>query len=320
MEMLTDKELLGKLTIAIPVYNELEFIGKTIDSCIEQAGQVWIYDNCSTDGTSEICAEYARKFPHVTHIRHEKNIGAFENFRLPLFACQTEYFQWLGAHDMLGKDYSLNLLRVAEKDPSSALAFGRIECVDENGLKLKIKDKTRYTEKMLRDNPFERMKTLLLDLRNCLILHGVFKTEQARKSWMSDRCIGFDDSVLLKAASLGKFGYAKKSTLFVREFPTYRKNVDNRQRQADIIIGTEEKPIEKNLNQMVAQMIEITTSVPQYRDNLAEGFQVLDCIRKRYLEPKKEMKARRNKIIFLFLFFFVFASFLTISYFYLKHP
>jgi protein O-GlcNAc transferase len=314
--MLTDKELLQKLTIAVPVYNGHEFISKTLDSCVNQAGQIWIYDNCSDDGTSEICAEYARKFSHIKYVRHEKNIGAFENFKRPLFDCQTEYFQWLGAHDILGKDFSLNLVREAEKDTAISLAFGRIVCIDEKGDVLKRKNKSHYTEKMLDDDPLERMKAYLLNLRDCYIFHGVFRTEQARKAWVDVHCIGFDDAILLKAVAAGKLAYTENSVFFVRDFPVYRKNIDSRKRQSEEHVSKGEKPLATNLNQMIALMIETVTSLPQYADSMSKGFQVLDAIRKRYVDSKQERIARRNRIILATLSFLVFISLLATSYLY----
>ena len=98
--------LLEKLTIAIPVFNDAKYIGATLQSCINEAAKIVIYDNCSTDGTSDICAELARKYPHVTHIRHPENVGAFENFKRGLAGCQTEYFCWIGSHDLLAPGYA----------------------------------------------------------------------------------------------------------------------------------------------------------------------------------------------------------------------
>ena|SRR5690606_12495316 len=110
--------LLKKLTIGIPVYNEKKFILQTLESCVLQAGTILISDNCSTDGTSDICEEFANSHSNVFYTRNDSNIGMLENFKRPLFQCETEYFQWLGAHDILDKNYTLPLLEAAEQDAS----------------------------------------------------------------------------------------------------------------------------------------------------------------------------------------------------------
>ena len=292
------EKVLQKLTIGIPVYNDKEFIEKTLDSCVHQAGHILIYDNSSNDGTSEICTEYARKFPHIHHVRHDKNIGAYENFKRLLFDCQTPYFQWLGSHDILGEGLTLQLLHALEADPSAAMAFGRITWIDEKGTVRKKKSKLRYTEKMLSDSPFERMKFLLSHLRDCFIIYGVFRTELAQKSWPDVPCIGTDDAMLLKAAALGKFIYVENVAFFARTFPVYRKDKDSRKRQSAVLLDKDGNSSPPTLNRMVSQMIETVTAMPQYADNLAQGFHVFDSIRKRYLEPREERRKRRNRILF----------------------
>ncbi len=41
--------------------------------------EITILDNCSTDGSSQLCEEYAKKYSNVKHIRHRKNIGGNAN-------------------------------------------------------------------------------------------------------------------------------------------------------------------------------------------------------------------------------------------------
>jgi glycosyltransferase involved in cell wall biosynthesis len=321
-ELYTDNELLSKLTLAIPVYNEKNYIRQTLDSCINQAGTIWIYDNASDDGTSDICAEYAERFPHVTHIRNEKNINAFNNFRTPLFACTTEYFQWVGSHDILGSDFALPLLKELEKDASTVLAFGRIVHIDEEGKHLKKKSRSYYSSRLQSENPLHRMQTMLSNLRDCFIIHGVFRTKILQEAWSDTACIGFDDALLLKAAALGKFAFKPECTFYARNFPRIRKEVDTQKRRAGLM-SLEPESTANSLVAMTALMMETVTSCPQYKKDLTEGFKVFQQIYLRFFEPRKERKARRNKKILLYLAFFTSAALLLtylISRYFLSAP
>jgi predicted O-linked N-acetylglucosamine transferase (SPINDLY family) len=97
-----------KITIAIPVFNDQDYIERCIDSALEQSSElvkIIIADNHSSDNTSEICQSYAKKYEHVTYIRHNTNIGGFENFRYLAEQCDTEYFMWLASDDWISKDF-----------------------------------------------------------------------------------------------------------------------------------------------------------------------------------------------------------------------
>ena len=73
-----------KLQIVCLAYNQAEFIRDTLDGFVMQKTnfpfEALIGDDCSTDGTSEIIAEYAVKYPNIIkHIKRKKNMGAQAN-------------------------------------------------------------------------------------------------------------------------------------------------------------------------------------------------------------------------------------------------
>jgi glycosyltransferase involved in cell wall biosynthesis len=57
-----------------------------------------ILDNASTDGTSELCKEYAAKFPNINYIRHNKNIGGNANIARAFELAKKEYV-WIICDD-----------------------------------------------------------------------------------------------------------------------------------------------------------------------------------------------------------------------------
>lgn len=77
-------------------YNHAPYIRQALDSFLMQKTtfpyEIIIADDCSTDGTSAICAEYAAKYPDkIRHIRGEYNVGGVENERRAIEAAQGEY-------------------------------------------------------------------------------------------------------------------------------------------------------------------------------------------------------------------------------------
>ncbi len=97
-------DLKDKVTIGIPVYNEVRFIRETLESAIIQGATVIVSDNASTDGTSEICREYADR-GLIKYIRQNGNIGSWGNFSYLALNSTNPYFMWLGGHDLLSSGY-----------------------------------------------------------------------------------------------------------------------------------------------------------------------------------------------------------------------
>jgi len=63
------KDDLRDLTVCILTYNHVNNISLAIESVLEQETtytyEIWLLDDCSTDGTLAICEEYARKYPDL---------------------------------------------------------------------------------------------------------------------------------------------------------------------------------------------------------------------------------------------------------------
>ena len=71
------------ITVGIPTFNSEDVLSKAIESVLDQTFknfQLIISDNASTDSTSTICMEYAKKDHRVKYIKQEKNIFLWPNF------------------------------------------------------------------------------------------------------------------------------------------------------------------------------------------------------------------------------------------------
>ena len=62
------------VTIVMPAFNEVKFIGKAIGSAIHQAQRVIVCDNDSTDGTKDIYPQFL-KYKNFQLIQQPKNMG-----------------------------------------------------------------------------------------------------------------------------------------------------------------------------------------------------------------------------------------------------
>ena len=100
------------ISVAITTYNHEHYISQAIDSVLWQKCdvpiEIVISDDCSTDGTSEICAQYAKKYPSkIMYIRNRTNMGLLENYKQLFKRCSGDYIAWLDGDDYWCDDEKL---------------------------------------------------------------------------------------------------------------------------------------------------------------------------------------------------------------------
>ena len=124
------------VTIGVPVYNDIKYVGLALADIQAQTYdniQIIISDNCSTDGSDEICRRYAAQNPRITYIRQQHNIGPHANFRYLLDGAQGEYFMWAASDDRWDKDFVESLVCALEDAPGASVAFCPYVEIDEEG-------------------------------------------------------------------------------------------------------------------------------------------------------------------------------------------
>lgn len=97
------------LTIIVFTYNHYKYIDKCLDSLLNQKTNylylIDIWDDCSTDGTSEVCRKYSELFPNlIRYTRQERNTFTNKNVKdvqsYKAFASiKTKYFCTIDGDD-----------------------------------------------------------------------------------------------------------------------------------------------------------------------------------------------------------------------------
>jgi len=96
-----------KVSVSIITYNHEKYIGKAIDSVLEQQTdfdyEIIIGDDCSTDSTKKILQEYQNKHPKkiqlILHPQRYKGIPGRLNNITNLYACRGKYVAMLDGDD-----------------------------------------------------------------------------------------------------------------------------------------------------------------------------------------------------------------------------
>lgn len=104
--VLSDDNLVANpiVSVAIITYNHRRFLSQCIESVLSQITdfdfEIVIADDCSTDGTREICMEYQKRHPQrVKLILQDENVGLINNYGALLRACRGEYIAQISGDD-----------------------------------------------------------------------------------------------------------------------------------------------------------------------------------------------------------------------------
>lgn len=138
------------VSIIVPVYQVKEYIGECVESLLAQTYtnlEILLVDDGSTDGSGEICDEYAAKDSRV-RVVHQKNQGAAGARNTGLNLAVGEYVAFVDSDDVITCTYVKELYRLIKKYHAdiAACAYAR----DEKEKGSNISELCMSSEQMLR--------------------------------------------------------------------------------------------------------------------------------------------------------------------------
>ena len=173
---------MAKVHIGIPTLNGAAFIGECLACLANQTFQdfeVFISDNASTDGTSEICADFARRDARFHHMRAPATIPWANSFSRALDLTSAPYFMWRADDDLADADYLERLVEQLDAHPDAELAVAPI---------LRVIDKPGGAQTLF-DLPdadgligLERLERILLGCHPSWF-YGLWRRESGRVHW-----------------------------------------------------------------------------------------------------------------------------------------
>ncbi|MCT0016662.1 glycosyltransferase family 2 protein [Lactococcus lactis subsp. lactis] len=138
--MYVEQSLRPFFSIIMPVYNVEKFVAESIDSVINQTFQDFeliIVDDGSTDGSSDICEDYARNYPDKIKLFHQKNQGLLQTRRNGLKKAIGNFIVHLDSDDCLRLDSLKKITEIINKTKCDLTFF---DCSDEPTFSHKTRD------------------------------------------------------------------------------------------------------------------------------------------------------------------------------------
>jgi glycosyltransferase involved in cell wall biosynthesis len=126
-----------KLSVAMVTYNHERFIGQAIESILGQEVnfdyEIVIGEDCSTDGTRAIVADFARRFPgRIVVLWRKRNLGAMRNAAGTYAACNGQYVAVLQGDDYwTSKDKLQKQVNFLDSHPEWAICCSRAQVKNE---------------------------------------------------------------------------------------------------------------------------------------------------------------------------------------------
>jgi glycosyltransferase involved in cell wall biosynthesis len=213
--------------IGLPVYNSAKYLPKLLDSIVNQTYPhitVYLSDDCSNDGSAEICRDYAERDKRIKYSRNVENIGANLNNRKVLASASTDYFMFSRGHEILSPNLVEECLHTLEQDQESVLAFATTKWIDKE-------------DNLVPNKPIGYFDTRGFDVvTRCALVfwgnwdlyYGLSRTSVLRNIRTNENIIGNDVISLLEKALLGSFAHASSAVRYRRYLysgETYEKRM-----------------------------------------------------------------------------------------------
>ena len=128
----------NRVIIGLPVYNAQKHIVAAIESHLSQSFadfELLIADNCSTDATLEISADYARRDKRIKVLTSERNRGnRWNHLRLiEAISNPQQYFRWAGGDDIMGPGLLQAMVDVLDSRPEVSAVMPDTKNIDDQG-------------------------------------------------------------------------------------------------------------------------------------------------------------------------------------------
>lgn len=204
-----------KISIIIPSYNKVKYIGSTLDSIVFQKYpncEVIIQDGGSKDGTLEVIKEYAKRWPFIKW-ESKADRGQVDAINKGLRKSTGEIATFINADDVYLKGAFKLIAEGYLKNPSKLWFVGKGVVIDEKGKK----NKSAFYRFWVK--PYKNL-LLKINSRNLLL------------------CVDYimQPSVFLNRKALREFGLFSGTSLFVTE---YKKWLDLSAKEMPVIISEE---------------------------------------------------------------------------------
>lgn len=124
------------VTILCICYNQEKYIADALESFVKQKTtfpfEIFVGDDCSTDGTVEIVKKYQKKYRNIKLFEHQKNIGVCANFFELADKVKSQYVALCEGDDYWIDNLKLEKqVKALERHPDVTLCFHTVKVLEQ---------------------------------------------------------------------------------------------------------------------------------------------------------------------------------------------
>jgi glycosyltransferase involved in cell wall biosynthesis len=200
------------------VHNGENYLAEALESILSQTFtdfEVIISDNGSTDATSAIGEEFARRDPRVRYHRSNDNLGGTWNFNRVLELARGEYFRWAAHDDVMAPPYLERCVEALDARPDAVLCHTAVEIIDGDGA-----NAGRYEPPPWRrsaDQAHVRFHDAVLYKGRCHLIFGLMRREALQRVPAYGDYSHADGVLLARLIMLGPFLHIDEPLQLMRE-------------------------------------------------------------------------------------------------------
>lgn len=132
-----------KVSVCVITYNQSRYVRACLQSIVEQetnfAFEVVVGDDCSTDGTADVIAEYRDRYPElIAPIFNTKKIGGTRNYVTSHLLARGEYVAHVDGDDVVARGKLQRQADYLDSHPEVVLVWHAVEQFDDGGEKREL--------------------------------------------------------------------------------------------------------------------------------------------------------------------------------------
>jgi len=126
------------ISVCIPTYNNAQYIGKTLESIINQTYnniEIVVSDNASTDDTERVVKSFRDK--RIKYYKNKTNVGCYNNYNECLNKISASYVAFYHSDDVYKPDIVEKEFKMLMKNPDVGIVFTLDEVINGEGNDIK---------------------------------------------------------------------------------------------------------------------------------------------------------------------------------------